>query len=162
MSDSNRFDSTSSPSQPDNLQSLTKRTETRSWLLTVFFVLVFPVLVAAVLYRLDPFEPVHFPAEELSRHIVTVPARNSRMREGSEVVAEGEVKGPEDLAYDEKERVIYTGCEDGWTKRVTLNDSVVQNWVNTGGRPLGLVLEKSGELIVADADKVGDSEFLFN
>lgn len=81
------------------------------------------------------------------------------MRLGSEVVAEGAVVGPEDLAYDKRRRLIYTGCEDGWIKRVTVNesvtDSVVENWVNTGGRPLGLALEKTGELIVADAYLVG-------
>ncbi|XP_057418259.1 protein STRICTOSIDINE SYNTHASE-LIKE 4-like [Lotus japonicus] len=114
------------------------------------------VAVTAVLYRLDPFDPVHFPADELSRKTATVPARNSRMMEGSELVARGEVTGPEDLAYDKKRRVIYTGCGDGWIKRVTVNesvdDSVVENWVNTGGRPLGLALERNGELIVADAD----------
>ncbi|TKY58348.1 STRICTOSIDINE SYNTHASE 4 [Spatholobus suberectus] len=93
--------------------------------------------------RLGPLDLAH----ELSRPI------------GSEVVAQGEVVGPEDLAYDKRRRVIYTGCEDGWIKRITVNDSVadtvVENWVNTGGRPLGLALEKSGELMVADAIKVG-------
>lgn len=33
-------------------------------------------------------------------------------------------------------------------------DSVVENWVHTSGRPLGLALEKTGELIVADAHLV--------
>ena len=33
-------------------------------------------------------------------------------------------------------------------------DSAVEDWVNTGGRPLGLVLKPNGELIVADAEKV--------
>ncbi|XP_027347982.1 protein STRICTOSIDINE SYNTHASE-LIKE 5-like [Abrus precatorius] len=89
--------------------------------------------------------------------VVTALAHNLRKLEGFEVVAEGKVGGPEDLAYDKMRRVIYTGCEDGWIKRVTLNDSVadsvVENWVNTGGRPLGLALEKTGELMVADAIK---------
>ena len=62
--------------------------------------------------------------------------------------------GPEDLDYDVATRVIYTGCSDGWIKRVTVNesvtDSVVRNWVNTGGRPLGLALGHNGELIVAE------------
>ncbi|KAJ1378718.1 Strictosidine synthase, conserved region [Sesbania bispinosa] len=73
------------------------------------------------------------------------PARNERMKRGSEAVAEGQVMGPEDLVYDAARGVVYTGCEDGWIKRVTLNDSVadsvVENWVNTGGRPLGLAFD---------------------
>ena len=70
----------------------------------------------------------------------------------------GKLTGPEDLAYDEKEGVIYTGCDDGWIKRVTVSesaaDSVVENWVNTGGRPLGLAFGNNGEFIVADGNKV--------
>ncbi|KAG5079088.1 hypothetical protein JHK86_003153 [Glycine max] len=31
--------------------------------------------------------------------------------------------------------------------------SLISNWVNTGGRPLGLTLKPNGELIVADAEK---------
>lgn len=161
MSDSSGVDSSSSSSTPhsDSLSPAKRGTQTRSCLLTTLFAIAFPVALAAVLYRLDPFEPVHFPAGELTRRITTAPARNSRMRVGSEVVAEGEVGGPEDLAYDKRRRLIYTGCEDGWIKRVTVNesvaDSVVENWVNTGGRPLGLALEINGELIVADAYLVG-------
>lgn len=100
------------------------------------------VALVSVLYWLGSLGPAH----EWSRPI------------GSEVVAVGEVSGPEDLAYDKRRRVIYTGCEDGWIKRVTVNDSVldsaVEDWVNTGGRPLGLTLKPNGELIVADAEKV--------
>ncbi|CAJ2635884.1 unnamed protein product [Trifolium pratense] len=121
---------------------------------TLIIIIAFPVALAAVLYRLELFETFHFPSGELPQRTATAPAVNPRMRVGSEVVAEGKVHGPEDLAYDKRRRLIYTGCEDGWIKRVTVNesvhDSVVENWVNTGGRPLGLALEKSGELIVAD------------
>jgi len=35
-----------------------------------------------------------------------------------------------------------------------VNESVVEDWVNTGGRPLGLAFDGNGQLIVADADKV--------
>lgn len=62
--------------------------------------------------------------------------------------------GPEDLVYDSGSGVLYTGCADGWVKRVSVNDSVVEDWVNTGGRPLGLALGLNGEIIVADANKV--------
>jgi sugar lactone lactonase YvrE len=65
--------------------------------------------------------------------------------------------GPEDFVYDAANGVVYTSCEDGWIKRVTANesvaDSVVENWVNTGGRPLGLAFDGNGHLIVADAEK---------
>lgn len=130
---------------------------TRSRFNTPLFAIVLPVAVAVILFRLEPFEPVMLPVR-LGQYVVVVPARNDHARVGSEAVAEGHVEGPEDLAYDPASRVIYTGCEDGWIKRVTVNDSavdsVVENWVNTGGRPLGLTFLPNGELIVADAGKV--------
>ncbi|XP_027347573.1 protein STRICTOSIDINE SYNTHASE-LIKE 5-like [Abrus precatorius] len=141
---------------PESVSSTKGRTGTRSWLLTPLFVIVLPVAVAALLFQIEPFEPVLLPVQ-LSRSNLAVPSRNDHMRRGSETVAEGYVAGPEDIAYDADAGVFYTGCEDGWIKRVTVNDSVVdsvvENWVNTGGRPLGLVLNQNGELIIGDAEK---------
>ncbi|KAK7250697.1 hypothetical protein RIF29_33291 [Crotalaria pallida] len=134
---------------------------TSSWLLAPFFAIVLPVAVAALLYWLDPFDPVHIPANELTQSSTFITSvgvpRNGHMRIGSQVMAEGHVAGPEDLVYHAEAGVVYTGCEDGWIKRVTVNesvaDSVVEDWVNTGGRPLGLAFGSNGDLIVGDADK---------
>ncbi|KAI3798797.1 hypothetical protein L1987_34076 [Smallanthus sonchifolius] len=78
---------------------------------------------------------------------------NPRVLHGSEKIGEGQLLGPEDIMYDPKLGVIYTSCGDGWIKRVTVNESAVEDWVNTGGRPLGLALGYSGEVYVADAFK---------
>lgn len=150
MSKSTNTDSVSPPKS--NFKSTNTRTTT--W----FFAIFAPVVVAFVIYRLDPFEPVHLPVIELNKSMFAATARNENMRQGSEALAEGHVVGPEDLVYDAANGVVYTGCEDGWIKRVTVNesvaDSVVENWVNTGGRPLGLAFDRNGALIVADAYKV--------
>lgn len=74
-------------------------------------------------------------------------------------MAEGHVEGPEDVVYDAATGVIYTGCSDGWIKRVTVKetasgDSAVESLVRTEGRPLGVALGRNGEIIVADSDKV--------
>ncbi|XP_039684630.1 protein STRICTOSIDINE SYNTHASE-LIKE 6 isoform X1 [Medicago truncatula] len=130
------------------------RTQTRASLFTPFIAIILPVIIAsAVLYRLDPLEPVHFPLDKINRSAITVPLLNKNMRLGSEKAAEGQVLGPEDLVYDAALGVVYTGCEDGWIKRITVNESVVEDWVNTGGRPLGLAFDGNGDLIVADAYK---------
>lgn len=80
------------------------------------------------------------------------------MLRGAEEIGKGNLFAPEDLAYEPKSGVIYTGCGDGWIKRVTVNESaadiLVENWINTGGRPLGLVHGHYGEVVVADAFKV--------
>ena len=73
-------------------------------------------------------------------------------------MGDGLVVGPEDLVYDPNGHLLYTGCEDGWIKRVRLSEAVasmsVENWTYTGGRPLGLAVGAENQLIVADAYKV--------
>lgn len=136
----------------------TRRSETISCSTTFLLSLLVPVLAGIILYRLDSFDPAPLPTHEFSSQPVFVPLQNPRLLEGVEGVGVGELWGPEDLAYDPKLGVIYTGCDDGWIKRVTVNksaaDSVVESWVNTGGRPLGLVLGHHDDVIVADAFKV--------
>ena len=123
----------------------------------VFFVIV-PVSAALVLYRFDSFDPAPLPHHELVGPVATAPKRNDRLLRGSELVGAGSLLAPEDVAYDSKSGLIYTGCEDGWIKRVTVHESatesLVENWVNTGGRPLGLAHGINNQVIVADADKV--------
>ncbi|KAF3440859.1 hypothetical protein FNV43_RR19145 [Rhamnella rubrinervis] len=122
----------------------------------VFFVIV-PVSAALVLYQLDSFDPAPLPVHELVGPVATSPKRNERLLHGSELVGVGSLLAPEDVAYDSKSGLIYTGCMDGWIKRVTVNESatesLVENWVNTGGRPLGLAHGLNNQVIVADADK---------
>ncbi|CAH9098443.1 unnamed protein product [Cuscuta epithymum] len=123
-----------------------------------FAAFLVPVILGIIIFQLDSFDPAAYPADQLSRKKpVSAPSRNRRMFHGSEKIGVGRVWGPEDILYDPETGVIYTGCMDGWVKRVTVNessaaDSVVEDWVNTGGRPLGLAHGHHGEVLVADAD----------
>ncbi|XP_006291226.2 protein STRICTOSIDINE SYNTHASE-LIKE 4 [Capsella rubella] len=125
----------------------------------LFFSIVVPLLISIVLYRLDSFDPVHFPADSLipSAATSTPPLINDRFLTGAEFIGVGLLNNPEDIAYHKESNLIYTGCVDGWVKRVSVqdsaNDSVVEDWVNTGGRPLGIAFGLHGEVIVADAIK---------
>lgn len=97
-----------------------------------------------------------------------MPRSNPRMLRGSQYLGaeHKHMFGPEDLVYDPETGIIYTGCDDGWIKRVGVLNGSVENWVNTGGRPLGLVYahhQHLGQgLIVADAVKVGFLFFFLN
>ncbi|MEX2474669.1 SMP-30/gluconolactonase/LRE family protein [Marinobacter sp.] len=77
-------------------------------------------------------------------------APNERLRL-SDLLARGQVYGPEDTTVD-ADGVLYTGTQDGGIVRVW-PDGRVENWLETGGRPLGLVFDADGNLIVADAWK---------
>ncbi|WCJ32789.1 Calcium-dependent phosphotriesterase superfamily protein [Euphorbia peplus] len=128
---------------------LTKR---KSPLVIIFFLLLTPVLASARLvyrFNVSNSDNLFDNDEELM---------NNGGRREPEILGKGKLKGPEDIIYDEKSRVIYTGCRDGWIKRVKLSDSVdntvVEKWVNTGGRPLGLSwLPGKEDIVVADANK---------
>src|SRR5262245_9904206 len=64
----------------------------------------------------------------------------------------GEGFAPEDVALDSVGR-IYAGFDDGRIIRLTADGTNPQIFANTGGRPLGLIFDGSGNLIIADAIK---------
>lgn len=146
--------------KPNSTSDSPSPSSNNSRLSLLIILLIAPVLAAILVYQLDSFDPAHLPIHELPTPPLTAALRNQRMLIGSEFLGLGVLQGPEDLAYDAQSKVIYTGCEDGWVKRVTVNDSaadsVIENWIYTGGRPLGIALGKK-EMIVADADKVSQT-----
>ncbi len=73
----------------------------------------------------------------------------------AEILVEGEVVGPEDIAVDSAGR-IYGGTLDGKIVRLTDDGSGswrLETFAETGGRPLGLHFGAEGQLLVADADR---------
>ncbi|TKV95156.1 hypothetical protein SEVIR_9G342900v4 [Setaria viridis] len=111
-----------------------------------------PVALAVALYSPRDFSPAPLPPEYSYGPDVSAPRHEARALEQSERVGEGRLPGPEDLAYDAAGGWLYTGCADGWVRRVSVPGGDVEDWVRTGGRPLGVVLAADGGLIVADAD----------
>lgn len=78
-------------------------------------------------------------------------AQNSRLA-AIERLSLGSGFGPEDVAIDSEDR-IYCGVEDGRIMRFQPDGTRPEVFANTHGRPLGLVFDSSGKLIVADARK---------
>ena len=58
--------------------------------------------------------------------------------------------GPEDIALDAQGR-IYAATHEGRIVRLNADGTNPENWVDTGGRPLGIDFDGKGNLIVADA-----------
>lgn len=77
-------------------------------------------------------------------------APNERLDKAA-LIAQGKIVGPETTAMDAK-GVLYAGLQNGHIVRI-LPDGTVKDWVNTGGRPLGMVFDAQGNLIVCDAWK---------
>ncbi|GFQ04290.1 protein strictosidine synthase-like 7 [Phtheirospermum japonicum] len=126
-----------------------------------FLISILVVVAAVVLYQLDTLDPAPYPDHELTHKgpPLFAPNQNAHMLRGSEKIGDGQLSAPEDIAYDPRTGVIYTGCQDGWVSRAILpkgsgsGSVVVEKWVNTGGRPLGIAHGLHSEVIVADADK---------
>jgi len=72
----------------------------------------------------------------------------------AELLAQGEIHGPEDLAVDAQGR-LHAGLRDGRVIRLETgkDGEKVVTLANTGGRPLGMVFDASGNLIICDAFK---------
>jgi len=111
------------------------------------------ILAGLVLYLLlwpVPISPAAWkppPAPQLSGTY----ERNSRLA-GVQRLASGGGYAPEDVALDAQDR-IYGGTEDGRIIRLQPDGTRAEVFANTGGRPLGLVFDRAGNLIVADANK---------
>jgi sugar lactone lactonase YvrE len=57
---------------------------------------------------------------------------------------------PEDVAFDSQDR-IYSGTDDGKIYRLQADGTRPEVFAETKGRPLGLIFDREGNLIVADA-----------
>ena len=115
-------------------------------------VIVSAVVVLLILYILlapTPIDPVPYdPPPKPAMTGVLKP--NTRLR-SAEALAAGKLAGPEDIETDASGQV-YTGLLDGRIVRIS-QAGAVHEFVNTGGRPLGLEFDSAGNLFVADAVK---------
>ena len=75
--------------------------------------------------------------------------RNERLK-AMETLPIGDNHGPETVALDAEGR-IYASTHEGRIVRLRADGSGPENWVTTGGRPLGIRFDHAGNLVVADA-----------
>lgn len=121
-----------------------------------FLLLLAAIGVALILYLLlwpVPISPVAWtppPAPALAG----IYEQNSKLASVERLGIVPPTKGfaPEDVALDAENRV-YTGLDDGRIMRLEGTDGHWANFSDTHGRPLGMVFDENGNLIVADAIK---------
>jgi sugar lactone lactonase YvrE len=109
------------------------------------------LLVAIILYFIFwpvPIEPVAWEAPPNPGYMGAF-APNERLK-AIELLPIGDNSGPEDIAVDAQGR-IYCATHQGRIVRLDPDGSNPKNWVDTGGRPLGIDFDNQGNLIVADA-----------
>jgi sugar lactone lactonase YvrE len=118
----------------------------------IFLTFLFIVLIAIgyLLVAPVPIEPVAWTPPE-------APALTGQYEQNNRLtsvqrLALGDGHAPEDVALDGEGR-IYAGFEDGNIIQLQADGTQPRVFANTRGRPLGLIFDKSGNLIVADASK---------
>lgn len=112
-------------------------------LVIILYLLFWPVPISPVGWTPPPAPALTGPYEQ-----------NSRLApvERLGIVPPAKGFGPEDVALDVENRV-YTGLDDGRILRLEVTDGRWTNFSDTHGRPLGMVFDAGGNLIVADAIK---------
>lgn len=113
-------------------------------LLVIVLIAIVYLLVAPV-----PIDPVAWTPPE-------APALTGQFEQNNRLapvqrLSLGDGHAPEDVALDREGR-IYAGFEDGRIVQLQADGTQPRIFANTQGRPLGLIFDHSGNLIVADAN----------
>jgi len=118
----------------------------------VFLAALLAIALLALLLSPSPIDPAAY-APPIPPTLEGVLAPNEVLR-ATELLAKGEVAGPEDVAVDAAGR-IYAACEDGRIVRLVPEGTGfrLETFAETGGRPLGLHFDTTGNLIAADRDR---------
>ena len=109
-------------------------------LVIVLYLFLWPVPIEPIAW--EPKRTPGFEGEFAENHLL----------QGMELFATPDSHGPEDVAIDAEGR-IYVGVEEGRILQYAADGSNPRVFADTGGRPLGLDLDRDGNLVVADALK---------
>jgi sugar lactone lactonase YvrE len=119
--------------------------------LTVIVAIALVVLTSYLLFWPVPIDPIAWTPSPNPGQTGGF-ARNAGFRSPRKLIAESGL-GPEDVTRG-ADGFFYTGLQDGRILRFRAESSAQpEQFVNTGGRPLGMQFDAHGNLIVADAFK---------
>ena len=110
---------------------------------------ILAILIIVFLFKSAPVDPAAYTPPK-SQALEGILAPNNLLQK-AELLAMGEINGPEEVAVDSKGRV-YGGTQDGKIMRL-LSDGNLDTFADTKGRPLGIQFDKDENLIVCDAYK---------
>jgi sugar lactone lactonase YvrE len=130
-----------------------KRTGTNRMFFKLLLAIPASLLIGAATYLAAwpvPIEPVSWKAPKNPGYKGDY-APNKRLSD-IERLSIGGLTGPESVTEGVNNR-LYIATHEGYIVRLQPDGSrpVPENWVHTGGRPLGLAFDNDGHLIVADA-----------
>lgn len=110
---------------------------------------ILAMVIVVFLIQPAPIDPVAYTPGKLQA--LSGVLESNTLLQNAELLAPGEIHGPEEVAVDSLGRV-YGGTQDGAIVRV-LADGNLETFAETQGRPLGMQFDAHGNLIVCDAFK---------
>ena len=116
----------------------------------IFGCLVFVCMVLGFMGCGGVISPVKWEAP-LNPGYEGVYAKNDILKDIEQVHVGQEEEGLESVAVDGMGRIYLSATARGKILRMEPDGSGLSVWADTGGRPLGMAFDKSGNLIVADA-----------
>ncbi len=114
-----------------------------------FLAIVVGIVLLYLLFWPVPVRPVKWTPPRAPK-LEGVYASNQVLATAELLAAGGH--GPEDVIVDGQGR-LYAGLENGQVVRMECDGSGLENFISTGGRPLGLAVDADDNLLIADADK---------
>ena len=116
----------------------------------MFVLLLIVAIIVYLLLMPVPISPAAWTPPQAPA--MTGPYQQNSRLSGVERLSLGTGFAPEDVAIDSEHR-IYAGIDDGRIMRLQADGTRPEVFADTHGRPLGLVFDHAGNLIVADAIK---------
>jgi sugar lactone lactonase YvrE len=117
----------------------------------IFFFLISLILIATAYLWVTPSKIDAVAWVAPAAPALTGALQPSNQLKSATLIAQGKIKGPEDIAIDLQGRVV-TGLSDGRVVRINADDSV-EELANTGGHPLGLKFDAQGQLWICDSSR---------
>ena len=115
--------------------------------IVILYLLFWPVPISPQAWNPPPAPPLTGQYQQNA-----LLAKTERLSLGNDGASPGTGFAPEDVALDSRDS-IYTGLDDGRIMRLQADGTRPEVFSNTHGRPLGMVFDPNGNLIVADANK---------
>jgi sugar lactone lactonase YvrE len=112
-------------------------------------VAILVILIVIFLVQSAPIDPAAYTSPQ--KPTLTGVLATNNLLQKTELLALGKINGPEEVAVDSQGRA-YGGTGDGKIMRLW-PDGKLDTFVETKGRPLGLLFDKNQSLIVCDSYK---------
>nr|WP_136252727.1 SMP-30/gluconolactonase/LRE family protein [Ningiella ruwaisensis] len=114
-------------------------------------IIILLVLLLGILYAISPVRPVAW-QPDANAGLKNMFMRNNEA-DSVQIVGQNRLPAPEDITVSDN-GVLFTGLENGDIVSFPVSDPAnITVIANTGGRPLGVRIDKQGDLIVSDAIK---------